>query len=54
LTDESGAILVGADVLVINQNTGVTSHASTSAEGDYRLPDLADRCLRCGSNGKRI
>jgi hypothetical protein len=40
VTDSSGAVVIGADVTAINNATGVTSHAVTSAVGTYLITDL--------------
>ena len=41
ITDPQGAVVVGADVAITNIGTDSTVVAKTSAEGSYRVPELA-------------
>jgi hypothetical protein len=41
ITDTSGAVLVGARIVIENMDTGVTREAITNAEGIYSAPNLA-------------
>jgi hypothetical protein len=43
VTDSSGAVVGNAEVDVTNVATGVVSHTSTSANGDFSAPNLATR-----------
>src|ERR1039458_2277626 len=38
VTDSSGAVVVGADVSIRDQNTGALFHTKTSAVGVYNFP----------------
>ncbi len=40
VTDSTGAVVAGADVRVINQQTGVERHVVTSGTGVYNVPSL--------------
>lgn len=40
ITDQSGGVVPGASVTIVNQNTGLTRSASTATSGDYRVIDL--------------
>jgi hypothetical protein len=40
VTDPSGAVIAGAEVVVTNVATGMTARAETNAEGIYRVPFL--------------
>src|SRR5262249_28573337 len=39
-TDSSGAVLVGAKIVVKNLGTGITQSAITDSQGRYSMPDL--------------
>lgn len=40
VTDSTGAVVVGANVTITNQGTGVASHATTSSSGTYSVTGL--------------
>jgi hypothetical protein len=40
VTDMSGAIVVGADVALVNTATGVSYHATTNSQGSYTIPNV--------------
>ena len=40
VTDASGAAVAGANVTVKNQNTGILRTTQTTADGEYRVPEL--------------
>jgi len=40
VADETGAVVPGAAVTIVNDNTGLTRNATSGAEGDYRIIDL--------------
>jgi len=40
VTDASGAVIVGANITVKNEATGIVEHAVTDEEGGYLVPDL--------------
>jgi hypothetical protein len=41
VTDASGAAVAGASVTVKNQDTGILRSTQTTADGEYRVPELA-------------
>jgi hypothetical protein len=41
VTDPSGAIIVGAQVTVKNQDTGISRIVTTGPDGNYTVPNLA-------------
>jgi hypothetical protein len=40
VTDTSGAIVVGADVALVNTATNVSYHATTNSQGFYTIPNV--------------
>lgn len=40
VTDQSGAVVPGASITIVNNNTGLTRSVSTGASGDYRITDI--------------
>src|SRR5712664_2073490 len=41
ITDSSGAVVVGARIVIEKMDTGITREAMTNAEGLYSAPNLA-------------
>jgi hypothetical protein len=41
VTDSSGAVVVGAHIVIEKMDTGITREAVTNAEGLYSAPNLA-------------
>ncbi len=40
VVDETGAVVPGAAITIVNDNTGLTRNATSGAEGNYRIIDL--------------
>ncbi|TAM81888.1 MAG: TonB-dependent receptor [Acidobacteria bacterium] len=40
VTDQSGAVVPGAAITIVNDNTSLTRNTTTGSAGDYRLTDL--------------
>lgn len=40
VTDQRGAVIAGAEVIVVNKGTGNARHVTTDSEGNYSVPSL--------------
>ena len=40
VTDQTGAVVPGAAISIVNDNTGLSRSATAGSAGDYRLTDL--------------